>query len=62
MKMMILFLLIIGIGVYFLVKNSGRLAFSEQNKDKSVEILKQRYVNGEIDDEEYKRMSKILKD
>lgn len=60
--MMILFLLIIGIGVYFLVKNSGRLAFSEQNKDKSVEILKQRYVNGEIDDEEYKRMSKILKD
>ena len=60
--MMILFLLIIGIGVYFLVKNNGRLAFSEQNKDKSVEILKQRYVNGEIDDEEYKRMSKILKD
>jgi len=60
--MMILFLLIIGIVVYFLVKNSGSLAFGKQTKGISIEILKQRYVNGEIDDEEYKRMSKILKD
>lgn len=60
--MMILFLLIIGVAVYFLVKNNGSMSLGERSKDKSVEILKQRYVNGEIDDEEYKRMSKILKD
>ena len=60
--MMILFLLIIVIAVYFLVKNSGRLAFGEQTKGKSIEILKQRYVNGEIDDEQYARMLKAIKD
>ena len=58
---MILLVLIIGIVVYFLVKNSGRSTFSEQTENKPVEILKQRYVNGEIDDEEYIRMLKILK-
>lgn len=60
--MMILFLLILGIAVYFLVKNSGSFAFGGQTKDKSIEILRQRYVNGEIDDEEYARILKVIKD
>lgn len=60
--MMILFLLIIGIAIYFLVKNSGRLMFGGQTKDRSIEILKQRYVNGDIDDEEYARILKVIKD
>ena len=60
--MMILFLIIIGILVYFLVKNSGNSALGGQTKNKSIEILKLRYVNGEIDDEEYERMLKIIKE
>jgi uncharacterized membrane protein len=60
--MMILFLLIIGIAVYLLVKNSGSLASGGQTRDKSIDILKQRYVNGEINDEQYARMLKIIKD
>lgn len=60
--MMIFFLLISGIVVYLLVKNGGNLASSGQTRDKSIDILKQRYVNGEINDEQYTRMLKIIKD
>jgi uncharacterized membrane protein len=60
--MMILFLLIIGIAIYILMRKNEWAAFGKQAHDKSVEILKQRYVNGEIDDEEYKRMSKMPND
>lgn len=59
--MMILFLFIIGAAVYFLVKNNGSLTSSEKTRDKAIEILKQRYVNGEIDDEEYERKLKVIK-
>lgn len=60
--MMILSLLIIGIVVYLLFKNHRDLTIAKQSRDESIEILKQRYVNGEINDEEYKRMIKIISD
>ena len=60
--MMILFLLIIGIAIYLLLKNSGSLALGGQTRGKSIDILKQRYVNGEINDEQYERMLKMIKD
>lgn len=60
--MMILGLIIIGIVVYVLLKNTGVLTSEKQNKFASIEILKRRYVNGELDDEEYKRMLKIIND
>ncbi|MBS3994692.1 MAG: SHOCT domain-containing protein [Alkaliphilus sp.] len=60
--MMILSLLIIGIVVYLLLKNHRDLTIVKQSRDESIEILKQRYVNGEINDEEYKRMIKIISD
>jgi len=59
---MILSLLIIGIVVYLLLKNHRDLTIVKQSRDESIEILKQRYVNGEINDEEYKRMIKIISD
>lgn len=58
--MMIIVWLIIGFGIYYLFKNSGSIDFNGQNKKNSVEVLKQRYINGEIDDDTYKRMLKVL--
>lgn len=59
--MMILLLFILGAAVYLLVKNNGSPAFNGQTKDKAIKILKQRYVNGEIGDEEYERKLKVIK-
>ena len=59
---MILLWVIIGIAIYYLVKNNGWTGPSLRLNDKSAEnILKQRYVNGEIDDETYKRMYETIK-
>lgn len=48
--------------MYYLLKNNGSLDSGMPNKDKPMEILKQRYANGEIDDEEYRRMLKVITD
>jgi uncharacterized membrane protein len=58
--MMILFLLLLGVAMYYLLKNNGSLDVGKVNKDKPIEILKQRYANGEINDEEYIRMLKTI--
>lgn len=60
--MMILVWLIIGVGIYYMIKNN-EVINSKTSKDKiAEEILKQRYVRGEIDDESYIKMMKIIKD
>lgn len=46
--------------MYYLLKNNGSLDVGKVNKDKPIEILKQRYANGEINDEEYIRMLKTI--
>lgn len=60
--MMILVWLIIGFGVYYLLKNNTSNSLNNRCKNNSEELLKQRYVNGEIDEETYKRMWKLLND
>ena len=59
---MILLWVVIGVGIYYLAKNNGWTAPSLMPNDKRAEdILKQRYVNGEIDDETYKRMFETIR-
>ena len=60
--MMILVWLIIGIGIYYMIKNN-EVINNKTSKDKiAEEMLKQRYVRGEIDDESYIKMMKVIKD
>lgn len=57
--MMILLLILVGIGFYFLFfnKNSAIKLTGTVNAE---ERLKERFVNGEIDEETYRRMKKTL--
>ncbi|MFA9422278.1 MAG: SHOCT domain-containing protein [Sedimentibacter sp.] len=58
--MMIILVLIIGFGIYYIYKNNTVL--DNDNKENNAEdILRQRYVNGEIDDETFARMIKVIK-
>lgn len=60
--MMILFLILIGLAVYYLVKNDGQADNRNKNNKNAVEVLKLRYVNGEIDQETYRRTLDVLND
>lgn len=57
-------ILIIAIGIYFVIKylnknNNGSDMF--RRKDTAIDILNERYVKGEIDEEEYKKVKNMLK-
>jgi uncharacterized membrane protein len=55
-------LAIIGVILYFVFRNKGDWTNKDSQKpDESVELLKQRYINGEIDEEQYKKMLEVLK-
>lgn len=58
--MMILPLVLLGILVYYLLKNKDIKKILNSNKTPE-ETLKERYVNGEIDEETFKRMKETLK-
>lgn len=59
--MMILFLVLIGFGIYYFIKNDTNSYYSMNQKKKSPEeILKERFVNGEIDEETYLKMKETL--
>ncbi len=57
--MLVLPLLFIVIA-YFLLTGEGNNIFTNK-KDEAEKLLKERYVNGEIDEETYKRMKAVLK-
>jgi len=57
-----IFLIFIGLillGGYYLF--SGRVAFSEYRRDRSLEILKERFARGEITEEQFLKMKEQLK-
>jgi uncharacterized membrane protein len=58
--MLILFILLI-VGIYFLGKRSGSGCMHGDNSYVAEVILKKRYINGEIDDETYLRMLKLIR-
>jgi len=58
--MFILFILIIGIGIYFLNQGKQSECFNFSNRKDAKDILDKRFVNGEIDEESYKKMKEAL--
>jgi uncharacterized membrane protein len=45
-----------------MTKNGGQAENRDKNKRDSIEVLKLRYVSGEIDEETYRRTLKVLND
>lgn len=60
--MMIFIWIILGLLIYYMYKNNESLNINTQKTNSSMEVLKQRYVRGEIDDETFERMKKIIKE
>lgn len=60
MFMWILFLIILGIVVYFIVQNLKTKKDIGQTTESPIEILKKRYAKGEITKEEFDRMKNEL--
>ncbi len=58
--MYIFFLILLGIGAYLLLYNKGSAAIKLPNRKSAGEILDERFVNGEIDEETYKKMKIAL--
>lgn len=58
--MMIAVVLLLGYLIYYLYTNNGEKKTTQSSGDTSVEVLKRRYINGEIDEETYRRMLAIL--
>ncbi|KAF5033947.1 hypothetical protein SDC9_56601 [bioreactor metagenome] len=54
--------IIIVLLVYHMYKNNESLSINTRKQDSSMEVLKQRYVKGEINDDDYERMKKILQE
>ncbi|KJS33136.1 MAG: hypothetical protein VR64_04130 [Desulfatitalea sp. BRH_c12] len=58
--MWIILLIVIGLLVYFFVKNQKTIGQTPTNNESPLDILKRRYAKGEIDKEQYERMKKDL--
>ncbi|MDK2905607.1 MAG: hypothetical protein PWR12_1683 [Eubacteriaceae bacterium] len=59
--MFLIWLLIIIVILYFAFKNKGVWNKEDQKNDESLDLLKQKYINGEIDEDKYKKMLEVLK-
>lgn len=58
--MWLIFLIILGVAVYFIVKSSKTGNVSGQTQETALDILKKRYAKGEISKEDFDRMKKDL--
>lgn len=54
-------LIAIGVIIYLIYSKNSPSSTSGQDIDDPVFMLKRRYVNGEVDDETYERMLRVLK-
>lgn len=59
--MMILTFLLLGFVIYYFVANKDVQNFKLSSNKNPEEILRERYVNGEIDEETFKNMKEVLK-
>ncbi|MGD0021516.1 MAG: SHOCT domain-containing protein [Smithellaceae bacterium] len=60
MFMWILFLIVLGVAIYFIVQNVKLKNGTGQTTESPIDILKKRYAKGEITKEEFDRMKKEL--
>lgn len=54
-------IIVIGVIFYLIYTKNGPISGSDRNIEEPEMLLKRRYVNGEIDDETYERMLRVLK-
>jgi len=60
--MMIIFIVLIGVVLYYAFEGKGNIdIFDQKHKNDSNEILKEKFVNGEIDEKTYLQMKETLK-
>lgn len=59
---MIFIWIIIVLFIYHTYKNNESISINTRKPDTSMEVLKHRYVKGEISDDDYERMKKILQE
>jgi len=57
---MFIFPILLIILVYFLL-NNNQTNYRVEHKRKPEDLLKERYINGEIDEEAYLKMSKLIR-
>ncbi|MDD3417770.1 MAG: SHOCT domain-containing protein [Lachnospiraceae bacterium] len=57
--MFVLWILVI-VAVYYFFKKRNSIDYGRKNESDAQEILKKRYVNGDIDEETYLRMKKEI--
>lgn len=60
--MMIIFWALIGITIYYLIKDDSNVKQKKKAQRDAVEVLKLRFVNGEIDRETYKRTLEVIEE
>ena len=60
MFMWILFLIILGVAIYFIVQSTKSKNVSGQSQETPLDVIKKRYAKGEITKEEFDRMKKEL--
>jgi len=60
MFMGILFLIVLGVAIYFIVRNVRSRNVEEQGRETPIDILKKRYAKGEITKEDFDRMKNEL--
>ncbi len=59
--MIIFVLALIGIGIYYIFFNKGKSTITLPNSKSPEDILKERFVNGKIDEETYLKIKETLK-
>ncbi|PKM67513.1 MAG: hypothetical protein CVU95_07325 [Firmicutes bacterium HGW-Firmicutes-2] len=59
--MMMLVWVLIGFGIYYMIKEQKGTGFRSDGRTGPEETLKQRYATGEIDEETFIRMMKTIK-
>jgi len=58
---MILLWILLGVGIYYLIIDKNGKNLIDTKKEDAKEALDLRYVKGEIDDETYEKMKKLIK-
>jgi putative membrane protein len=60
MFMWLIFLIVLGVAVYFIIQTSKSKNVTDEAQETPLDILKKRYAKGEITKEEFDRMKKDL--
>lgn len=58
--MMLLFWILLGIGIFYFIKNNDTTVVKNRKERTPEDILKERFVNGEIDEATFEKMKTTI--